>query len=261
MPNPLSRWLHFLPREVLRAGVMVNHVVELGVPLLSIISLRHVQYLVGMAYVAFQLLIIASGNLSFLNHLTILPALFCFDDAFFLFWLPCLRRRWEEAALDEPDDTTEVEYEVIESASRKAPLADAEHDEFLEVREEVIKERFEARYSLPRPHRRRTWLQLVLHVSLLCTVAYLSIAPVQNLLDSEQSMNRSFDVFRIVNTYGAFGSVGIIRQEVVVKGTNATEPTRDALWLEYEFPCKPGDPTRNSCIAAPYHYRLSWQLW
>lgn len=36
-------------------------------------------------------------------------------------------------------------------------------------------------------------------------LAYLSIPVVQNLLSSRQAMNTSFDSFRIVNTYGAFG--------------------------------------------------------
>ena len=36
-------------------------------------------------------------------------------------------------------------------------------------------------------------------------IAYLSIPVVQNLLSSRQAMNTSFDSFRIVNTYGAFG--------------------------------------------------------
>ena len=36
-------------------------------------------------------------------------------------------------------------------------------------------------------------------------LAFLSIPVVQNLLSSSQQMNTSFDSFRLVNTYGAFG--------------------------------------------------------
>jgi hypothetical protein len=42
----------------------------------------------GIAIVLFQLTIIASGNLSFLNWLTIVPALACFDDRFWAKILP-----------------------------------------------------------------------------------------------------------------------------------------------------------------------------
>ena len=45
----------------------------------------------------------------------------------------------------------------------------------------------------------------VFEVMLGIMMAYLSIPVVQNLLSSRQAMNTSFDSFRIVNTYGAFG--------------------------------------------------------
>ena len=32
LPNPLSRWFHFLPRALLRGGVVFNHVAELVAP-------------------------------------------------------------------------------------------------------------------------------------------------------------------------------------------------------------------------------------
>lgn len=45
----------------------------------------------------------------------------------------------------------------------------------------------------------------VFELMLGAMIAYLSIPVVQNLLSSRQAMNTSFDSFRIVNTYGAFG--------------------------------------------------------
>ncbi len=33
------------------------------------------------------------------------------------------------------------------------------------------------------------------------------------------------------------------------------------VWEEYQFKCKPGDVNRRPCIAAPYHYRIDWQIW
>ena len=45
----------------------------------------------------------------------------------------------------------------------------------------------------------------VFELMLGLVLAYLSIPVVQNLLSSRQAMNTSFDSFRIVNTYGAFG--------------------------------------------------------
>lgn len=92
-------------------------------------------------------------------------------------------------------------------------------------------------------------------------VGVLSISPTMNLLSSRQAMNSSFDPLRLVNTYGAFGGIGRERFEVVIEGTDSPDPGPGAVWREYEFPCKPGDPMRRPCVASPYHYRLDWQLW
>jgi len=76
-----------------------------------------------------------------------------------------------------------------------------------------------------------------------------------------QAMNASFNPFHIVNTYGAFGTVGRQRYELIVEGTDAAEPAADATWREYEFKGKPGDPGRLPPQVAPYHLRLDWLLW
>ena len=74
-------------------------------------------------------------------------------------------------------------------------------------------------------------------------------------------MNTSFDRLDLVNTYGAFGSVGRERDEIVLEGTDDPVPGDEADWRPYEFECKPGDPMRRPCIASPYHYRLDWLMW
>ena len=74
-------------------------------------------------------------------------------------------------------------------------------------------------------------------------------------------MNASFDPFDLVNTYGAFGSVGRERYEIVLEGTADDPQSPSARWLEYEFPCKPGRTDRRPCWISPYHYRLDWQMW
>ena len=34
-----------------------------------------------------------------------------------------------------------------------------------------------------------------------------------------------------------------------------------ATWTELDLPCKPGAIDRRPCFAAPYHYRLDWNIW
>jgi hypothetical protein len=74
-------------------------------------------------------------------------------------------------------------------------------------------------------------------------------------------MNTSFDAFRLVNTYGAFGSITRQRHEVVLEGTLDSIIKPSTLWAEYEFKCKPGRIDRMPCTISPYHYRLDWLMW
>jgi hypothetical protein len=102
---------------------------------------------------------------------------------------------------------------------------------------------------------------LALVVLLALVIIVLSYRPAMNLVSPNQAMNASFDPFRLVNTYGAFGSVSRTRYEVIVEGTSEEDPTPDTRWLEYEFRAKPGDPRRTPPQVAPYHYRLDWLMW
>jgi hypothetical protein len=121
------------------------------------------------------------------------------------------------------------------------------------------------------PSRARGWLvratqpcsrwQLGAALGFACVVALLSVQPVLNLLSPHQAMNTSFDPLRLVNTYGAFGSVGKERYEVILEGTAAAELGPHAVFEAYEFPCKPGDVRRRPCWISPYHLRLDWQMW
>jgi hypothetical protein len=98
-------------------------------------------------------------------------------------------------------------------------------------------------------------------VVLAIIVALLSIAPTMNMLSPGQVMNTSFNPLQIVNTYGAFGSVTRERYEIIVEGTDAENPGERAVWREYEFKGKPGDPSRRPPQFAPYHLRLDWLMW
>jgi hypothetical protein len=104
------------------------------------------------------------------------------------------------------------------------------------------------------------WFAIVV-AGLAIVIVGLSYRPVLNLLSPNQAMNASWDPFRLVNSYGAFGSVTRTRYEVVVEGTTDDRPRPDATWVEYEFKGKPGDPRRLPAQFAPYHLRLDWLMW
>ncbi|MFF9838354.1 lipase maturation factor family protein [Streptomyces sp. NPDC013740] len=111
----------------------------------------------------------------------------------------------------------------------------------------------------PRPDPPVWYVVVVCAATVLVLV--LSRHPVRNLISKRQAMNRSFDAYHLVNTYGAFGTVGRIRDEIVVEGTDDPEPHPGTEWKEYGFKGKPGDPRRLPRQFAPYHLRLDWLMW
>ena len=115
----------------------------------------------GGVIVLFQGTLILSGNLSFLNGVTIVPALACLDDPV---WAKILPR----------------------ALIRHADLAAAT-----------------TRPCLP---------QEVVAYAVAGVVALLSTNPIANMFSRNQIMNTSFDPLHLVNTYGAFGTMGRERQ-------------------------------------------------
>jgi hypothetical protein len=208
-PNPLSWWFHQAPARFHAVEVLFNHVAELLAPLF-VFGPRRLRLVAGGLIVLFQLLLILSGNLSFLNWLTLAAAVSCFDDRALGRLLPAaLRGRLADRVAG-----------ALESKARGI-----------------------AAYALA------------------AVVALLSLNPVANMLSRAQVMNTSFDPFDLVNTYGAFGSVGRERYEIVLEGTGDDPLSPAARWVEYDFKCKPGTPSRRPCWISPYHYRLDWQMW
>lgn len=209
IPGPLSRWFHFLPHTVLKIGVWFNWLGELIAPWF-VFWPRLGRHIAGVVIVLFQLSIILSGNLSFLNWLTIVPALACFDDSFWSALLPRpLVRKAEEAAGRAEEST---------------------------------------------PMLTTAW-------GVAVVVALLSIQPVLNMLSPGQVMNTSFDPFDLVNTYGAFGTVGQERLNVVFEGTMDSHPGDSTSWTPYIYKGLPVLPDKRPPQIAPYQLRLDWQMW
>ena len=164
----------------------------------------------GGVIVLFQGTLILSGNLSFLNWLTIVPALACFDDPVWAKILP---------------------HALIRHADLAAATA--------------------------RPCRP----QEVVAYAVAGVVALLSINPVANMFSRNQIMNTSFDPLHLVNTYGAFGTVGRERLNVVFEGTHADVPDETAEWKAYSYKGLPVDPGKMPPQVAPCQLRLDWQMW
>jgi lipase maturation factor len=96
-PHPLSWLLHQAPPWFHTIGVLFNHFVEVVVPF-GVFGPRRLRRWAGAFTVAFQLMLILSGNLSFLNWLTLVVALGCFDDGV---WRRLLPGRWLRSVRDD----------------------------------------------------------------------------------------------------------------------------------------------------------------
>ncbi len=209
LPGPLSRWFNFLPHIILKIGVWFNWLAELVSPVF-VFWPRYARHIAGVIIISFQITLILSGNLSFLNWLTIVPALACFDDGFWSKILPrSLVRKAEEAS-----DRAEPSRPMIVTA----------------------------------------WAVTVV-------VGILSIQPVMNMLSPRQIMNTSFDPLDLVNTYGAFGTVGKERLNVVFEGTMDDYPSDSSNWKPYIYKGLPVLPDKRPPQVAPYQLRLDWQMW
>jgi lipase maturation factor 1 len=242
VPNPLSPFLHALPPIVHKAETMGNHLVELLLPWLLLVPLPRIVPIVGgLVQIVFQCILIFSGNLSFLNWLTILPCITCFDDESLQLFFSRHSVKMAQTAQMQWKNTKEnniMPWRPVISTSL-SPWKSA----------------FQRLYVYFR------WL---LHLSVFALICYRSQPVVMNLLSRSQAMNTSFDSFRIVNTYGAFGSITKIRHEVILQGAviDTASKDRDAvIWTDYNFKCKPGDINRRPCFVSPYHYRLDWLMW
>jgi hypothetical protein len=209
IPGPLSRWFHFLPHTVLKTGVWFNHLGELVAPLF-VFWPRLARHIAGAVIVLFQFNIILSGNLSFLNWLTIIPALACFDDGF---WSKLLPRRLVHRA-----------EQAAENAEKSKPMLTT------------------------------AWVVTVI-------IAFLSIRPAINMLSPGQIMNTSFDPLDLVNTYGAFGTVGRERLNVVFEGTMDKDSSDKAEWKPYIYKGLPVSLDKRPPQIAPYQLRFDWQMW
>ena len=97
LPNPLSPWFHFMPVWFHKFEVMWNHFTELIAPFF-VFGPRPARHVAGLLLVFFQILLIFSGNLSFINCLTLAATVACFDDSFLRHVLPRFITRKAEQA-------------------------------------------------------------------------------------------------------------------------------------------------------------------
>jgi hypothetical protein len=222
VPNPLTRYMHWMPRLWHKMEVLLNHFVECVAPWLLLVPALPPAWRrgAGLTQLTFQGILISTGNLSFLNWLTMVPAILCLDDALV-------------AGLFRPATRAlAASYSLPPMRRWFTPAA--------------------AVTAIPT----MSTVRQVVNVAFLALIVRLSIPVIRNLLSPNQAMLASYDPFRLVNTYGAFAVVGEVREEWII----SSSPDMDG-WQEYDFCVKPGAVNATPRFCSPYHHRLDWQIW
>lgn len=207
IPHPLSYFYHKMPELLHQGAVLVNHFVEVIVPF-GLFGPALVRRWAAIITILFQIVLIFSGNLAWLNWLTILMCIPCFDDEFFA--------RWSK-------------FEKLKKVKELA--------------------------------RRPLYIHRAVMTAFALLVLFLSYQPARNLISARQAMNTSYDQWHLINSYGAFGSIGKVRTNIVIKATRDPVITPQTEWHEYEFKCAPINITQMPCLITPYHLHLDWQIW
>ncbi|MEJ7602963.1 MAG: lipase maturation factor family protein [Kofleriaceae bacterium] len=268
IPTPLSTVFHHLPSPVLAVGVALNHLVEVVLPWF-VFGPRTMRLFAGLGLALFQLILIVSGNLAFLNWLTLVPILACLDDDFVLRVTPGRLRRWLEARLSPGDPRDGKQLAIAFGVALGAivlfgPLfgtlaAGTQVILAIVLGGAVVGLAWWFRAAIVSAGARLDGHQLAVGC-LTALIAINSVPVVANLASPRQRMIQSYDRLDLVNSYGLFGSVTLTRHELVIEGTLDLDPFAGE-WKAYELPCQPGPLDRRPCILGPYHRRLDWVIW
>ncbi len=233
---PCTAWyIDHIPSWFHKASCGFMFFIELAVPFLIFMP-RFFRLLGTILLIAFQLVIIASGNYGFFNLLTIILCLLLIDDHCWRQLVSRLRKREERDVFVAPRE------------NYGDPIVDDEESPSVAV-------------GLLRP-----WPRWAL-VPVLALLFFLSLPPTVSVvlrtfrqptdwLLHLEPVERIFRPFRTVNGYGLFANMTEERPEIVIEGS-----TDGQTWKAYEFKHKPGDMSRAPGFVAPYMPRLDWQMW
>ncbi|MGO8931960.1 MAG: lipase maturation factor family protein [Limisphaerales bacterium] len=241
--QPLPTWIgwyaHQLPVWAQQASAAAMFGIELFAPFL-IFAPRRLRHAACLVLVAFQTLILLTGNYCFFNLLTFALCLLLLDDAALKAFLP--RRLRDSLRPPEPQKI---------GTQWNASLPDADH----------------ADLSSPLAPRRsplnpRRWPVQV-------TVPLAAIAVVTSLMQFSIMFRVRLPwprpllavfgwlgPFRSFNSYGLFAVMTTSRPEILIEGSDD-----GVTWRAYEFKYKPGDVKRRPGFVEPHQPRLDWQMW
>ncbi|CAE7660391.1 Lmf1 [Symbiodinium pilosum] len=229
IPNPLSWYMHHLPKSFHKIEVALTFVEQLVLPFAMLVPMRIFRVPAALLEVAFQIGIVGTGNYAWINFIGALPCFAMLDDGFLLGVTPWPWRQKLQQAVQEANERSDVASEP----------------------------------RLTRRTFRRSYLSLrsLVNLVLVMVMVYKSKDPIKELFGPAPWIN-SYDNWFLMNSQGVFGFINKHRVQVVLKYTHHPVPGGpEAVWKPLDFKCLPGSPDRRPCLMSPYHYRLDWETW
>jgi len=235
--GPLPDWIGWyaqqLPHRFQASLTVATLVTELGL-VWTLFLPRRLRLVCFFIVTTFQIGIILTANLAFLNYLVLCLGVLLLDDE-------CLRGA--RAAV----------WGVFRQPQKSSPQAPVGEAVQIDA----------GRQQGPPLHRVRTYLKrasLVTSGVILSWIAYNTTALLLLMLVPGFPLPTSpvvwLEPFRISNQYGLFAVMTRARYEIEFQGSNDGQ-----TWVAYPFRYKPQNPNEVPRLYAPYQPRFDWNLW
>lgn len=241
LPNWIGWYAQQLPHGFQAAVALTTLTIELGLVWLMFFP-RRVRLVLFFIVTPFQLGIILTANLAFLNHLVLSLGVLLLDDRFLdsaLGWVKARFRRApaEAAGVVEPSVADRAAVEASLSASAVGTARAAGGFPW-----------FRRQLSIVASAVILGWIFYATFVQLLMMFMQRPPVPLAPIA--------ALEPFRVADQYGLFAVMTTARYEVEFQGSN------DGItWLPYPFRYKPQRLDQAPRFFAPYQPRFDWNLW
>lgn len=251
IPAWTSWWMHQLPGWFHRASLWPMYAVELGLPFLVFLGSR-ARLAAAAGFAGLMLLILATGNYTYFNWLTIVLCIPLVADRYWR-WRPqgWPSRRPGTASGPTPSGGAPDPEARVARPAPAPPPGFSESGEFASL----------ALRAVP-----LATVALLNAMTVLGDLHEASAVPGATLrwvrLESDpvppflQPLRRTLAPWHLVSGYGLFRTLTTERPEIVLEGT-----ANGVTWREYELRHKPGRLGARPRFVAPHQPRVAWQFW
>jgi hypothetical protein len=253
--GPLPNWIGWYVQQMphwFHAGAALYTLVTELVLVWMLFLPRRYRIVCFFIVAPFQISIILTANLAFLNYLVLALGIFLLDDLFLYTFYERARSFWKLNWFRREDRN--VNLNAKPSAVGVVIPATA-----FQAGENLSEETSDMKLgSYARRFIEQIWFAF--SCAMLTWTFYVTAALLLLMILPGLPLPRSpvvaLEPFRIANSYGLFAVMTPARHEIEFQGT------RDGkTWIPYPFRYKPQDPTQPPLIHAPYQPRFDWNLW